>query len=177
MNASTTLEQRLAQVEAVQAIHALKARYAALADQKYTVARERVDEQRMREVARLQAECFTDDAVWDGGSDFGDRLVGRARLTEWFTRSPWCFALHYYGSPELAVSGDTATGRWRLWQLALRGGDRQAVLLAAVTEEAYARQADGRWLHSRMRFSQIHLLPIAAPLLSQLPALSPSPQP
>ena len=179
VSAGRTLEERLAQLEAVQSIHALKARYGALADQKYTVTRERESDARVREVARQQAECFTEDAVWDGGSDFGDRLVGRARLTEWFSRSPWCFALHYYGSPELAVHGDTATGRWRLWQVALRAGDRQAVLLAAITEEAYARQPDGRWLHSRMRFSQLHMLPVGAgpdPLLSQLPSLNPNTQ-
>jgi len=176
-----TLEERLAQVEAVQAIQALKARYAALADEKYTASRERASDERMREVALLQAACFTEDAVWDGGADFGDRLVGRARLAEWFARSPWAFALHYYGSPELQVQGGTASGRWRLWQIALRAGDRQAVLLAATTEEAYARQPDGRWLHSRMRFTQVHLLPVGAgpdPLLSRLPPWSlPSPSP
>lgn len=170
-----TMEERLEKVEAVQAIHALKARYGGLADQKYTADRQRQPEARMREIARLQAECFTEDAVWEGGAGFGSNLVGRASLEAWFNSSPWCFALHYYGSPEITVNGDRASGRWRLWQIALRDDSHEAVLLGAVTEEEYARQADGNWLHARMRFTQMHILPVdggADPLVSTLSDIS-----
>jgi hypothetical protein len=83
--------------------------------------------------------------------------------------------LHYYGSPEITVNGDRASGRWRLWQIALRDDSHEAVLLGAVTEEEYARQADGNWLHARMRFTQMHILPVdggADPLVSTLSDIS-----
>lgn len=171
MPSAMSIEQRLQAVESVQALHALKARYAGLADAKYTADRRRQPEARMRELARQQAECFTEDAVWQGGAGFGDDLSGRARLEEWFARSPWSFAVHLYGSPEILVEGDRATGRWRLWQMAVRDADRQAVLLAAVTEEHYLRQPDGAWLIDRMQFSQMHILPAGGgsdPLVSSL---------
>jgi hypothetical protein len=158
-----TLEQRLASLEAIQAIQLLKARYARLADQKYSAEYQRQPAHRMREVARLQAECFTEDAIWEGGAEFGASLNGRADLRRWFRNSPWCFALHYYCSPEIAVDGGRASAIWRLWQIALRDEDKQAVLLAAVTSEDYVLQADDGWLCSRMRFEQVQMLPMDAP--------------
>src|SRR5690606_5282477 len=120
MASLSTLEQRLEDLEAVIAIQALKARYACLADQKYTDARQRQPVEVMARVARLQAACFTEDAVWEGGAGFGDALVGRDRIERWFNTSPWCFAMHFYGSPEISVEGASAKGRWRLWQMAVR---------------------------------------------------------
>lgn len=161
-DSAVTLEQRLEVLESKEAIRAMKARYASLADQKYTKDYRRQPEQRMLEIARLQAACFTENAVWAGGSEFGADLVGREQLEEWFARSPWCFALHYYGSPEIIVNGDRATGCWRLWQLALHAETHEALLLGAVTSEEYMKQEDGSWLHSRMLFEQIHMLPVNA---------------
>jgi hypothetical protein len=181
-SAAPSLEQRIAALEAVEAIRSMKARYAALADQKYTADYRRVDADEMRRIARLQAECFTDDAIWHGGSEFGASLIGRDALTQWFNRSPWCFAVHYYGSPQLTVTGDTAHGQWRLWQIALRDDTHDAVLLAAVTSETYARAGDGQWLHASMRFEQVHMLPVGDapyPLRSSFTAATASvpPQP
>ncbi|CAN5578178.1 hypothetical protein BH09PSE5_BH09PSE5_20440 [soil metagenome] len=156
-----TLEQRIATIEALEAIRSLKAHYAALADQKYTPQYSKVPPAEMQRVARQQAECFTVDAVWDGGKDFGATLIGRDALTQWFNRSPWCFAVHFYGSPQIEVHGEKASGQWRLWQMALRDDTHEAVLLAGVTTEEYALQSDGRWLQSRMRFDQIHMLPVS----------------
>ncbi|MES2509768.1 MAG: nuclear transport factor 2 family protein [Pseudomonadota bacterium] len=157
-----SFEKRLEALEAMESIRLLKARYAGLADDKYTKDYKRQPEARMIELAQLQAACFTEDAVWAGGSAFGADLVGRAQLAEWFGRSPWCFAMHYYGSPEISVKGDEAAGTWRLWQMALRADTHEALLLSAVTSEQYRRQPDGNWLHSRMLFEQVHMLPIAA---------------
>jgi hypothetical protein len=157
-----TLEQRLQALEAMEAIRALKARYASLADQKYTPDYQRQPEARIKELASMQAACFTHDAVWHGGSSFGADLVGQQQLTKWFTQSPWCFAVHYYVSPQITVDGDHASATWRLWQVALRADTHEAVLLAAITSEQYRKQHDGGWLHSRMQFDQIHMLPMAA---------------
>lgn len=168
---ATHLEHRLARLEAVEAIRTLKARYAALADAKYQDGYRRVDDDTMRRVAWEQALCFTEDAIWEGGQGFGESLQGRAQLHGWFQRSPWCFAVHYYGGANLQVDGDHAHGIWRLWQLALREDNREGVLLAATTHEDYRRDADGEWRCSRMRFAGIHMtslgqgvLPLAATL-------------
>jgi hypothetical protein len=157
VGAAGDLEARVARLEAGEAIRSLKARYAALADAKYTPAYERQPDTEMRRIAARQAMCFTEDAVWAGGEGFGQDLVGRAQLGEWFARSPWCFAVHYYGSPVIEVDGDHAQAEWRLWQLAMRADTREALLLAAVTHERYVRQADGGWLCDYMRFEHLHM--------------------
>ena len=172
---SPSLADRLDRLESLAAIQSLKARYGALADAKYTADYARVDADTMRQVAWQQAQCFTDNAVWEAGEGFGANRVGRDALFAWFQQSPWCFAVHYYGSPVIDVQGDAATGTWRLWQIAMADDTREAVLLAAVTHESYARQADGAWLHSRMRFEQLHMLPVGrgpAPLAATLAALA-----
>lgn len=154
-----SLEARVARLEAVDAIRSLKARYGALADAKYTSDYQRQPPHVMREIALQQAACFTERAVWIGGAGFGNDLTGRAALGEWFQRSPWRFAMHYYVSEELEVIGATrATGTWRLWQLALRDDDAHAVLLGAVTNEKYERTPTGTWLISEMRFTQLHMM-------------------
>lgn len=169
-----SIERRLARLEAMEAIRALKARYAALADAKYTPGYERQGDEEMRRVAWQQALCFTEDATWEAGDGFGNALTGREQLHEWFQRSPWCFAVHYYGSPEFDIDGTEAHARWRLWQLALRKDTREAVLLAATTEESYRRESDEAWRCSRMRFVGLHLTPLGHgpdPLVATLAAL------
>lgn len=173
MSAPTT-EQRVAQLEAAEAIRALKARYTALADAKYRLDYSRLDADAMRRVAWDQALCFTEDAIWEGGPGFGDSLVGRVQLHDWFQRSPWCFAVHYYGSPQFEIEGNCARGTWRLWQLALREDNRDGVLLAATTHEDYRREADGEWRCCRMRFAGLHMASLGQgpmPLVSTLAAL------
>jgi hypothetical protein len=153
---------RLERLEAAAAIHALKARYARLADAKYTSAYERVALDDWHRVAQLQAACFTEDAAWEGGSDFGGALRGRDAIADWFTRTPWRFALHYYVAPEVTVHDlQRATARWRLWQIALPVEGEVPVVLAATTHEVYRRVAD-EWLIERMRFEEIHVLDLHA---------------
>jgi hypothetical protein len=157
------LEQRVARLEAIDAIRALKARYAALADQKYTRNRTRQPDSVMHEVARQQAECFTADAIWQGGEGFGSDLTGRAAIEQWFRRSPWRFALHFYTAERIdVIDADHAEATWRLWQIAVRDDSERGVLLAAITAEHYARGEDGAWRISRMRFEQLHMVETGA---------------
>ncbi len=161
-----TFEERIARLEAIEAIHALKARYARLADAKYTSDHRRVDDAAWAATATAQAACFTDDARWFGGTQFGGTITGRAALSEWFARSPWRFAMHYYVAPQLTVSGrDTAEGRWRLWQIGLPLDDSPPILLAATTYESYRRTGDA-WLVSGMRFEEIQQLSQAGAMLA-----------
>jgi ketosteroid isomerase-like protein len=156
------LAARVARLEAIEAIRELKALYTALADAKYTSdGYARVAERTMSAVAWQQAQCFTEDAVWSGGDGFGNELIGRDALHRWFQRSPWRFAIHYYNGESILVDGDRARASWRLWQLALRDDDGRAVLLAGATEEAYRRGADGNWLISEMRFTELQMAQVS----------------
>jgi hypothetical protein len=152
----------LERLAAIEALRELKARYAELADSKFTADYQRQPSHILAEVAQRQAECFTPDAIWEGGSDFGRSLRGREALRDWFSRPPWCFALHFYVGPRFKIDAGTAEAQWRLWQLAVRNDTRETVLLAATTQERYVREPDGSWLHAAIRFEQIHIVPLRA---------------
>ncbi|WP_321935619.1 nuclear transport factor 2 family protein [Paraburkholderia sp. J8-2] len=162
-----TLAARVARLEAIEAIRALKAHYGALADAKYTDDYRKIEAGALVEIARQQAECFTDDAVWAGGDGFGGDLVGREAIARWFLASPWRFAMHYYVSESLqvdAVRGE-AEARWRLMQVALREGEGAragAVWLGAVTTERYRRDtSSGLWRISYMKFDTLQMMTLA----------------
>ena len=146
----------------VLAIHDLKARYAHFADRKYDgIHRRRRPRAELERAARAQAACFTRDAVWEGGRDFGRQIKGRAALFAFFRRGPWRFALHFYVAPIIEIDGDRARGWWRLWQLAVPSGGDDVLLFAAVTADEYRRERTG-WLHSAVRFEQMQFVRPAA---------------
>ena len=156
-----SLEERVARLEALHDIAELTAWYARLADAKYTAAHQRVGPEEWERIARRQAECFAEDARWFGGSEFGGTLTGRDALTEWFKKSPWRFALHYYvGSDVTLLAPEKAEGHWRLWQLAIPLDAKHPILLAGVTREAY-RRIGGEWLVESMRFEQVHTVDLS----------------
>ncbi|WP_233836707.1 nuclear transport factor 2 family protein [Paraburkholderia sp. ZP32-5] len=169
----SSLETRVLRLEAIEAIRALKAHYSALADAKYTSDYERIPSDQMDRIAGEQAACFTHDAVWAGGNDFGDDLTGREALHAWFRRSPWRFAMHYYTSESIRVSanGNEAEAYWRLMQVAIRSDTARAVWLGAVTHERY-RFEEGRWLISYMRFSDLQMMELADTTLPVSSALA-----
>jgi hypothetical protein len=161
MTGLQALTARITRLEAIEAIVALKARYAALADAKYTPDYQRQPDDIMASVAWQQALCFTEDARW-GGGEFGGTLQGRERLHQLFQQSPWRFATHVYASPVIHVAGLQASATWQLWQLALRDDNAEAVFLFGTTQETYRCDADGVWLVDSMSFDQVHLLPASA---------------
>lgn len=153
------LHTRLARVEAVQAILNLKARYGALADQKYTQDYQRQPDEVLKRKAWEQAMCFAEDATWHAGASFGGDIQGRQALFAWFARAPWQWAAHFYGSPIIEVMDERrARAQWRLWQLALKEGSTQAVMVIGTTEETYSCDEDGNWLHQSMRFTELQTL-------------------
>ncbi|TFE42290.1 nuclear transport factor 2 family protein [Paraburkholderia dipogonis] len=164
---TAALAERVARLEAIEAIRTLKAHYGALADAKYTADYRKIDADALAQVAREQAACFTEDAVWAGGNGFGGDLVGREAIARWFLASPWRYAIHYYVSEALRVDATAgeAEATWRLMQVALRDGDdadAHAVWLGAVTTERYRRDlASGRWLISYMTFTDLQMMTLA----------------
>lgn len=164
------LTERLFRLESVEAIRQLKARYAALADAKYTADYRQQELARLKELAMAQAACFTAQAVWYGAEFGGDR-VGREALAQWFEQSPWCFAAHYYVGEDIAVDGQQARASWRLWQLALRADNAEAVLLMARTEETYRYTEAQGWLVDSMRFCDVQVAALGSDALPLAPGL------
>ena len=124
------LERRLRAVEDIEAIKKLKAKYCAACDNRYE--------------PDAIAALFTEDAVWDGG-DFG-KYEGRDAIRTFFAGASAIlpFALHQVTNPLIEVDGDTATGKWYLFQPCTLGEQNQAVWLAAKYAEEYIR-TNGEW--------------------------------
>jgi ketosteroid isomerase-like protein len=130
------LARRIQVLEDIEAIKKLKARYCAYCDNNYD--------------ADGLASLFTEDAVWDGGERLG-RSVGREAIRSFFQGSSkrLPFAIHHVTNPFIEVQGDTATGRWYLFQPCTRAAENRAVWLAARYEEEYVR-VGGEWKFRRM---------------------------
>jgi len=150
------LHDRLIRIEATQAIMNLKARYGAIADEKYTQDYQRQTEDVLKRKAWEQALCFAEDATWHAGASFGGDIKGRQALYQWFTRAPWQWAAHFYSSPIIEILDERcARAQWRLWQLALKEGTAQAVMVIGTTDETYSCDEGGNWLHQSMRFTEL----------------------
>lgn len=133
------LARRVADLEDLEALRALKVRYARFCDDNY-------DPEGI-------ASLFTPDGVWDGGPLFG-RVEGHDAIIAHFrgapSRLPW--ALHFTLAPELTLEGDPgparrAHGTWYLWQPCIRrskdGTDHEAWLTGRYADR-YVK-ADGVW--------------------------------
>lgn len=152
-------EERLTALEDSEAIKSLKAIYAAAADAKYTSDFRRKTSAELETAARQQVDCFTEDAVWQGGP-FGGNIVGREPLFHFFCASPWRFTVHAYVSPRLSITGDRAEGIWKLLELGVREQDGKTVLLTGETVETYRRTPDG-WRIASVSFAKLHSLVLA----------------
>jgi hypothetical protein len=132
------LEKRIQVIEDIQAINDLKAAYAAVCDDRYNPPK--------------AVKLFTEDAVWDGGKDFGVHR-GRDAIKKFFegVAQNIVFAVHYFLQPVIKINkdGKTATGRWYLWQACtLKGG--VGTWIAGLEFDKY-RKVNGKWLMSEMK--------------------------
>ena len=103
-----TLEERIATLEAIEAIKRMKAHYALCADAKYTEDHRRKPQAEIDRIAWDQASVFTDDAVWDNGL-FG-RFEARSAICLFLRATPWKFSVHMFMNPLIEIHGETATG-------------------------------------------------------------------
>ena len=135
-----TLEERVARLEAVEAIKRLKARYCAYCDNNY-------DPEGL-------AGLFTQAGVWDGET-FG-RYVGRDEIKSFFQRTSGniVFAAHLVLNPIIEIKdADHQTGKWRLIMpaTAQEAGQRVARRwLIAAYDERYVR-VGGTWLFEHLK--------------------------
>ena len=157
-----SLDDRLQALEDREAIRALKAFYDRCADEKYTDDHHRKPQAEVDAITRRQVDAtFTPQAVWDGGTQFGTR-DGREAIYDHLRTGGWNFALHYFVSPVITLSGDTAHGSWMLWQPCTLSKGNRAMLMSAITEDDYVRTPDG-WRMRRMQFTLKFLTPFDRP--------------
>src|SRR6266436_467412 len=101
MSATRNSNSSRLQLEDIEAIKILKARYGYYCDDSY-------DPDGI-------SSLFVEDGVWDGGQ-FG-RYEGRNAIHDFFrdlARDKIGFAMHLFMNPLIEVSGDTAQGHWYL---------------------------------------------------------------
>ena len=140
-----TLEERVQRLEDIEDIRRLKIRYAQFCDTQY-------DPDGI-------ASCFTDDAVWDGGSEFGVHQ-GKQAIHAFFAGASKqiTFALHYMigHAIDIAPSGNEASGTWYLFVPATMNG--RAVWMAATYNDRF-RKVDGQWLFSQVKVNMAFITP------------------
>jgi hypothetical protein len=133
--AEKELEKRIAQLEDIEAIRQLKARYCLYVDQR-------------NEDAWLS--LFTEDAVWE--SDKFGIHEGREVIRTLFRGIPSFlnFALHYVMNPIIEVDGNRATGNWLLLEPCTFVQDNQPAWGAGRYEEQYLKVGGG-WKFKRLK--------------------------
>jgi hypothetical protein len=159
---NATLEDRLRLLEDHEAIRQLKAFYSHCADSKYTDDHQRKPQPEIDAITRRQVDTvFTEDAVWDGGPQFG-QIAGREAIYEHLRSGRWNFALHYFVNPVIEVDGDRAHASWMLWQPATREENNQPVWMSAITEDDYVRTEAG-WKLKHYAFKLWFITPFDQP--------------
>ena len=149
------LEARVARAEGVAEILALKSRYGALADARYSRKGPRPQAE-IDDCADALAALFTEDAVWVGGGALGE-CVGRDAIRARFRAPTLHYAWHFFVKPEIRVEGDLATGTWDVLAM-ITTPEGRAMWMVGVEHDAYAR-VDGRWLHTRMQLESQLMAP------------------
>jgi hypothetical protein len=134
-------------------VHALKARYGELVDQRFS-AGQLVDDDTLEAVTRAAADLFTADGVWDGGPGLG-RQIGRAAIASRLARPTLTFSRHLFVKPRIHVDGDRAQGRWDLLS-PCRRADGSSWWMCGYEDDEYARE-DGIWLHRSMKLTTVFM--------------------
>jgi SnoaL-like domain len=147
------LHRRVDAAEAVLEIHALKARYGDLVDQRFSHG-ELVDPETLQAVTVAAADLFTADGVWDGGPGLG-RRVGRAAIAARLAEPTLTFSRHLFVRPRIDVDGDRARGRWDLLS-PCRRPDGSSWWMCGFEDDDYAR-VDGVWLHRTMTLTTVFM--------------------
>ena len=152
------LRTRVDHAEAALAIHALKAHYAQLVDERYargSVAAPEI----VAACAQAIAALFTEDGAWDGGPALGVSR-GRAEIAARMRAPTLSFSRHFFVKPRIAVrSADRASARWDiLAPCTTQAGEPR--WMVGFEDDEYAR-IDGAWLHTRMKLTTVFMAPHA----------------
>ena len=143
----TNLESRIARIEDIESIRALKHRYAELCDDRY------------RPVAL--AELFTEDGVWDGGSDYGCH-TGREEIEAYWRQCaaniPFAIHLIVNHTIEVTTPGSAAHGWCNLFQPMTMNS---SAYWAGVRYDEEYRVEGGSWKFRRISLTTRMLAPHA----------------
>ena len=152
------LRERVERAEAALAIHALKARYAQLVDERYVrgaVASAEIVAARAEAIAAL----FTEDGVWDGGPALGISR-GRAEIAARMRAPTLSFSWHFFVKPQIEVLAEgRARARWDILSPCTTA-DGAPSWMVGFEDDEYAR-VDGVWLHARMKLTAVFMAPHA----------------
>jgi len=160
-----TLEQRVARLEAIEAIKCLKARYFHACDTKQP--------ERVR-------DCFAPGPItleYGRVGEFSDR----EQMLEVFTRlacSEHIVEMHHGQNPQITVHGDDeASGTWGLYYYLIDTQQQTATQLAGFYDDRY-RRVDGEWLivASRYQVSSTQVLDLSGEQLKAIFAGSEAPR-
>jgi SnoaL-like domain len=153
-----SLRARVDHAEAALAIHALKARYAQLVDERYArghVAEPQIVAARAEAIAAL----FTEEGVWDGGPALG-LSRGRAEIAARMRAPTLQFSWHFFLKPRIEVhSADRASARWDILSPCTTQAGEPS-WMTGFEDDEYAR-VDGVWLHARMQLTAVFMAPHA----------------
>ena len=133
---TTELEQRITQLEDIEAIKQLKAHYCDICDDTHNPDR--------------IASVFAADGIWEGG-DFG-QAQGHEAIQELFLgfRNMFTFSQHNISNPIVEISGNRATGVWYImgpWTFA--EGNKE-IWMSARYDDDYVK-VDGEWKYQHLR--------------------------
>ncbi|MBM4383714.1 MAG: nuclear transport factor 2 family protein [Deltaproteobacteria bacterium] len=152
------LRARVERAEAALAIHALKARYAQLVDERYARGRVASDEI-VAARAEAIAALFTEDGVWDGGAQLGIAR-GRAEIAARMRVPTLVFSWHFFVKPQIDVlSPDRARARWDILSPCTTA-DGAPSWMVGFEDDEYAR-VGGEWLHRAMKLTPVFMAPHA----------------
>lgn len=150
------LRRRVETTESVLEIHSLKARYGELVDQRYSAGAV-VDDDKLARLAEEAADLFTEDAVWDGGSELGVAR-GRPAIAARLQRPTLSFSRHLFVKPRISVEGDRAEARWDLL-CPCRLPDGSSWWMCGYEDDSYVR-TEGGWLHQSMHLTTLFMAPV-----------------
>jgi ketosteroid isomerase-like protein len=138
------VEHRLDRIDSERSITRLMYRYIYACDE-------------LKDAAAI-AECFTEDAVWEGRGNFDEfgATVGRAAIHEMFVENPKMlpFTAHFLTNPVVGLSQDglKGWGQWHTLEAAtLRDGAAQVWMLAWYDNDF--RRVGDDWKISHIRFT------------------------
>jgi SnoaL-like domain len=146
---------RLGAVEAVLAIHALKAEYADLVDSRLSMGRV-IEQPLLDAVVQQITDLFTEDAVWDGGPVLG-LASGRPEIAERLRNPTLVFSRHLFTKPRIHADPPFASARWDLL-CPCKTPDGRSWWMCGYEDDQY-RLDDGRWRHSKMRLTTVFMAP------------------
>jgi hypothetical protein len=106
-----------------------------------------------RRIQRLE------DAVWDGGSEWGT-YNGKTAILDVLKKfsEGILWAVHYVAAPHIEVKDDMAYGGWYALGFGVVRKNNQAYISSAFYNDEY-KKIDGRWFISKVKIKRYFLSP------------------